>query len=80
MTKPSSRRANRQAILDADKAVELSVMEFGDRLAKRQGYKTLDGLAACRHYLMLKHNWLPPEVLALTPRELEFALLSELED
>lgn len=79
MTSPSKRQSNRKTVLDAQVAVELSIMQLGDTLAKKQGYKTLDGFAACRYYLMIKHNWLPRHVLAMTPIELEFALLSELE-
>jgi hypothetical protein len=79
MTKTPSRSSDRKTILDAQTAVELSMMAWGDTLAKKQGYKSLDGLDACHYYLMIKHNWLPREVMTMTPRELEFALLSELE-
>lgn len=80
MTAPASEHDQRKTLLDVETGVQLAVMAKGDALAKQHGYKTLKGLEACRYYLMVKHNWLPRDVMSMTPRELEFALLSELED
>jgi hypothetical protein len=32
---------------------------FGDYLAKREGYKSLDGIDAIHYYLIQKYSWMP---------------------
>jgi hypothetical protein len=41
---------------------------FGDELAKRQGYKDIDGMEAVDFYLINRFHWLPSQVRAMTPR------------
>jgi hypothetical protein len=52
---------------------------FGDHLAKREGYKAVDGMDAVHFYLMTKHHWLPRDVKSMSQEDLTFALREELE-
>ena len=54
--------------------------DFGDDLAKREGYQTIDGMEAVRFYLMQKHNWLPSQVNSMSSEDLRFALTKEMGD
>ena len=47
---------------------------FGDTLAKREGYKDIDGMDAIYLYLINKHGWLPRDVRAMSTDDLRLAL------
>ncbi|MDX6383022.1 MAG: hypothetical protein QOK48_595 [Blastocatellia bacterium] len=51
---------------------------FGDELAKRQGYKDIDGMEAVDFYLINKFHWLPSQVRAMTPEDKRFVLTEEM--
>jgi hypothetical protein len=51
---------------------------FGDEIAKRKGYKDLDGMEAIQFYLMQTHHWLPQEVRAMNSDDIHFALSQEM--
>ena len=51
---------------------------FGDHIAKREGYKEVDGLDAIHLYLVQKHHWLPRDVRSMSPDDLRFVLSEEL--
>jgi hypothetical protein len=51
---------------------------FGDHIAKREGYKSMNGLEAVHYYLIQKHNWLPAQVRALNLEDLGFLLREEM--
>jgi len=52
---------------------------FGDYVAKREGYKTLEGIEALHYYLVQKYHWLPSQVKALNIDDLEFLFSEEKE-
>jgi hypothetical protein len=39
---------------------------FGDTLASREGYKSVDGLEALQYFLMQRHGWLPKDVRSMS--------------
>jgi hypothetical protein len=51
---------------------------FGDELAKRRGYKDLDGIEAIWFYLIEIHHWLPSQVKAMHPDDIRFLLSQEM--
>lgn len=61
---------------EADTNYALTV--FGDHIAKREGYKEVDGLEAVHLYLVKKHHWLPSQVRAMSFDDLQFVLTEEM--
>lgn len=51
---------------------------FGDTLAERHGYKSLNGMDAIHYYLVQKHNWFPAQVRSLCTEDLRFLLEEEM--
>jgi hypothetical protein len=51
---------------------------FGDFVAKREGYKTHDGLDALHYYLIQEHHWLPRDVRTLSLDDLHFLFSEEM--
>ena len=51
---------------------------FGDELAKRQKYKSRDGMEAIWFYLVEKYHWLPSTVRAMHPEDIRFLLDDEM--
>ena len=49
----------------------------GDKLAKRENYKTVYGINAVYYYLIQKHNWLPSQVKSMNIEDLSFCLEEE---
>jgi len=49
----------------------------GDKLAKREEYKNLNGIEAVYFYLVQKHHWLPSQVRSLNVDDLSFCLEEE---
>ena len=52
---------------------------FGDTLAKREGYKELDGIEAIQFYVVHKFHWLPSQVKVMTHEDLRFVLSEEMQ-
>ena len=52
---------------------------FGDYLAKREKYKSHEGIAAVHFYLVQKYRWLPAQVRALNWDDLHFLLQEEMQ-
>ncbi len=69
----------RRRLHDANSGLNYSLECFGDALAKREGYKRLDGMEAIHYFLMQRHHWLPSVVRAMSHDDLRFALHQELE-
>ena len=59
-----------------DLAYSLEV--FGDAIAKREGYKGLDGMEAIHFYLVHKFHWLPSQVKSMSWEDLRFVLDQEM--
>jgi hypothetical protein len=75
-TKEQYEVTRRLRIAEGELAYSLDV--FGDALATREGYKTVDGLNAVHLYLMNKHHWLPRDVRSMSPEDMRFALAEEM--
>jgi hypothetical protein len=52
---------------------------FGFELAKRQGYKDLDGRDAVHLYLINKHHWLPRDVRSMSDADMVLVLTEEMQ-
>lgn len=52
---------------------------FGDTLAKREGYKSLQGMDAIHFYLVHKFRWLPREVRSMSAEDIRFVLAEEMD-
>jgi hypothetical protein len=64
---------------EAEGGLDYSLHVFGDALAKREGYKNLDGIEAIHFYLIEKHSWLPRDVRSMSNEDLRFVLCQEME-
>ena len=53
---------------------------FGNKLANEQGFKDIEGIEAIRHYLMIKHNWLPSQVQSMSLDVIRNAVNEEYQD
>ena len=56
----------------------VQVEMFGDHLAKREGYKSLQGLDAIHFYIVSKFGWLPSQVRSMSFDDLRFLLTEEM--
>lgn len=65
---------------EANGNLAYSLTVFGFELAKRHGYKNIDGMDAIYLYLINKHHWLPRDVRAMSQQDLELALHEEMQD
>jgi hypothetical protein len=63
---------------EADGDLNYSLDVFGDTLAKREGYKDLDGIEAIHFYLIHKFGWLPRDVRAMTFDDIRLVLSQEM--
>ena len=57
-------------------AYALSV--FGDTIAEREGYKSVDGIDAVHLYLIHKFGWLPAQVKSMSSEDIQFVLSEEM--
>jgi hypothetical protein len=73
------RNATRQSLHNAEAGLDYCLEVFGDELAKRHSYDGIDGIEAARLYLLLKHHWLPRDVMSMSTTELRFALHVEMQ-
>lgn len=65
-------------IYEATAGLDYSLNVFGDELAKREGFKTVDGIEAVHLYLIRKYHWLPRDVRSMTHEDMRFVLSEEL--
>lgn len=63
--------------IEADMAFQLDL--FGDRLAKREGYKAYTGIEAVHFYLVQKFGWTPEQVRSMKAMDIRFVLREEME-
>ena len=64
----------------AEGGLMYSIDCFGDHLAEREGYKSLDGIDAVHYYIVQQYNWMPAKVRALNFEDLHFLLKEEMHD
>lgn len=76
-TKEHYEVTRRLRVTEGELAYDLDV--FGEELAKREGYKAVDGLDAVHLYLMNRHHWLPRDVRSMSFEDLRFALSEEMQ-
>lgn len=63
---------------DAEAGLSYSLHVYGDHIAKREKYRSIDGIEAIRFFLMQRHNWLPSVVRSLSDEDLQFCLTEEM--
>lgn len=63
---------------EAEAGAYYALTVFGDHIAKREDYTTVDGLEAVHLYLVTKHHWLPSQVRAMSFDDLQFVLTEEM--
>lgn len=51
---------------------------FGDHIATREKYKSLDGMAAIHFYIVNKYRWPPSIVRTMSDEDLRFLLSEEM--
>lgn len=69
---------NARRLHDATAGLDFCLDVFGDHLAQRENYRSVDGLDAVRFHLMQRHHWTPAQVRAMSPEDLRFALSEEM--
>ena len=60
-------------------SLDLHLHLFGDELAKREGYRGLDGFEAIYFYLITKFSWLPRDVRSMSREDIRLVLHQEME-
>ncbi len=63
---------------EAESGLSYLLDVFGDELAKREGYKEVNGLEAVHFYIIHKFKWLPSVVKSMTNEDLRFILSEEM--
>lgn len=53
---------------------------FGEELARREGYKDVDGMEAIHLYLIRTHHWLPRDVRSMSSEDIRLVLHVEMQD
>jgi len=72
------RYKNLKRLYEASGNLDYALVVFGDHLAKREGYKELDGIDAIQFYLATKYRWLPSSVRAMSFEDMRFLLTEEM--
>lgn len=76
----SERYANLKRLYEAEGGLNYALAVFGDHIAKREGYKSVDGIDAVCFYLVTKYHWLPSQVHGMSHEDLRFVLSEEMSD
>ena len=66
-----------QDALNVGTQLMAELSDFGDRLAKREGYEQVSGLEAVWYYLMQKYHWTPKRVRSMRLNDIYFCLKEE---
>lgn len=80
MTRSKDHLASVRKLYDAEAGLNYSLDVFGDSLAEREGYTSVDGMEAIHLYLVRKYHWLPRDVRSMTLEDIRFVLTEELAD
>lgn len=67
-----------QRLHEAEGGLAFHLAVFGDKIAKREGYKTLDGIEAVHFYLVHKFAWPPAQVKGMSYEDIRFVLQEEM--
>eukprot|EP01133_Synstelium_polycarpum_P004190 gene4190-4884_t len=65
---------------DAEGGLAFHLAVYGDAIAKRENYNTLDGMDAVRFYLVHKFSWPPAQVKGMSYEDIRFVLQEEMQD
>jgi len=68
----------RERFHDANGKLNYFLELFGDKLAKDQGYKDVDGFEAIYLYLIKTYNWTPAYVKSMNLDDVRFVLSKEM--
>lgn len=79
MTTKKDLYENQRRLHEALGNLAYSLTVFGDTLAEREGYRSVDGIDAVHLYLVRKHNWLPKDVRSMSFEDLRFVLSEEMQ-
>ena len=63
---------------EAEGGLAYGLAVFGDKIAKRENYKTLEGMDAIRFYLIHKFSWTPTHVRGMSYEDMSFVLQEEM--
>lgn len=63
---------------DAEGKLAYALAVFGDSLAEREGYRSVEGLEAVYFYLVHKFAWTPAQVRGMSYNDLRFILEEEM--
>lgn len=79
MTTKKDLYENQRRLHEALGSLAYSLTVFGDTLAEREGYRSVDGIDAVHLYLVRKYNWLPKDVRSMSFEDLRFVLSEEMQ-
>ncbi|RWB93094.1 MAG: hypothetical protein EOQ57_34955 [Mesorhizobium sp.] len=68
-----------QQLKNAEAGLSYGLHVFGDHIAKREKYRSIDGIQAVHFYLMQKYHWLPAVVRSMSDEDLRFCLTEEMD-
>lgn len=66
-------------VYQSDANMRYCIARLGDELAKREGYKGLEGMDAITRFLCDKHHWFPHQVRRLSTDDLGLLLDGDLD-
>jgi hypothetical protein len=75
---PEDLNEARRCIHEAQGQLNYHLECFGDVLAKRQGYKDIDGMEAIWLYLIKTYSWTPAYVKSMNLEDIRFVLSQEM--
>ena len=64
---------------DAEGALAYGLAVFGNRIAERESYRSLDGIEAIHFYLVHKFSWPPAQVKGMSYEDIRFVLQEEMQ-
>ena len=65
-------------LYEAEGGLAYGLAVYGDHIAKREKYKTLEGMDAVRFYLIHKFSWAPAQVRGMSYEDMSFVLQEEM--
>ena len=63
---------------EAEGGLAYGLAVYGDHIAKREKYKTVEGMDAVRFYLVQKFSWAPSQVRSMSYEDMSFVLQEEM--
>ncbi|QLG93292.1 hypothetical protein HZF02_15560 [Pseudomonas yamanorum] len=63
---------------EAEGGIAYGLAVYGDHIAKREKYKSVEGMDAVRFYLIHKFKWVPSQVRGMSYEDMSFVLQEEM--